>query len=38
MVTLLVRHDVSSQGLVACAVALVGSFGALVVHVRRSAR
>jgi hypothetical protein len=38
MVTLLVRHDVTSQGLVACVVALVGSFGALVVHVRRSAR
>ena len=38
MVTLLVRHDVTSQGLVACVVAVVGSFGALVVHLRRSAR
>jgi hypothetical protein len=38
MATLLVRHDVTSQGLVACGVALVGSFGALVMHVRRLAR
>jgi hypothetical protein len=38
MVSLLVRHDVTSQGMVACIVALVGSFGALVVHTCRSAR
>ena len=38
MVTLLVRHDVTSQGLVGCLAALVGSLVALAVHRRASAR